>query len=160
MQETQKMWVWSLDWEDHLEKEMAAHSSILAWEIPYTEEPGRLQSMGWQSHSLLQGISQPRGQARVSHIASRFFTIWATREVPYPFICFYLHAFRECVAQPRSPAILAGTAWSLLQGLELNILRTVPTVSQLFISDRDALLLKKYFPFHIFSTITLAPREK
>ena len=36
----------SLGWEDHLEKEMATHSSILAWEIPRTEEPGRLQSVG------------------------------------------------------------------------------------------------------------------
>ena len=35
-----------LDWEDSLEKEMATHSSILAWEIPSTEEPGGLQSMG------------------------------------------------------------------------------------------------------------------
>ena len=35
-------------WEDPLEKEMATHSSILAWEIPWTEEPGRLQSMGSQ----------------------------------------------------------------------------------------------------------------
>ena len=34
-----------LSWEDPLEKEMATHSSILAWEIPWTEEPGRLQSM-------------------------------------------------------------------------------------------------------------------
>ena len=41
-------WVWSLGWEDPLEKEMAAHSSILAWKIPWTEEPGRLQSMGSQ----------------------------------------------------------------------------------------------------------------
>ena len=41
----QEMWVQSLDWEDPLEKEMAAHSSILAWEIPCTEEPGGLQSM-------------------------------------------------------------------------------------------------------------------
>ena len=36
----------SLGWEDPLEKEMAAHSSTLAWKIPWTEEPGRLQSMG------------------------------------------------------------------------------------------------------------------
>ena len=36
----------SLGWEDLLEKEMATHSSILAWRIPWTEEPGRLQSMG------------------------------------------------------------------------------------------------------------------
>ena len=45
MQET---WVQSLGQEDPLEKEMATHSSILAWEISWTEEPGRLQSMGSQ----------------------------------------------------------------------------------------------------------------
>ena len=45
MQETQ---VQSLGWEDPLEKEMGTHSSILAWKIPWTEEPGRLQSMGLQ----------------------------------------------------------------------------------------------------------------
>ena len=39
---------WSLGWEDTLEKEMAIHSSILAWRIPWTEEPGELQSMGLQ----------------------------------------------------------------------------------------------------------------
>ena len=43
MQETQ---VLSLAWEDTLEKEMAAHSSVLAWKIPWTREPGGLQSMG------------------------------------------------------------------------------------------------------------------
>ena len=41
-------WVRFLDWEDPLEKGMAIHSSILAWRIPQTEEPGRLQSMGLQ----------------------------------------------------------------------------------------------------------------
>ena len=41
-------WVRSLGWEDPLEKEMAAHSSTLAWRIPWREEPGRLQSMGLQ----------------------------------------------------------------------------------------------------------------
>ena len=41
-------WVQSLGWEDTLEKEMATHSSILAWKIPWTEEPGRLQSIGLQ----------------------------------------------------------------------------------------------------------------
>ena len=40
--------VWFLGWEDPLEKEMATHSSILAWRIPWTEEPGRLPSMGLQ----------------------------------------------------------------------------------------------------------------
>ena len=41
-------WVQSLGQEDPLEKEMATHSIILAWKIPWTEEPGRLQSMGSQ----------------------------------------------------------------------------------------------------------------
>ena len=44
----QEMGVQSLGREDPLEKEMAAHSSTLAWEIPWTEEPGGLQSMGLQ----------------------------------------------------------------------------------------------------------------
>ena len=52
MQET---WVQSLNREDPLEKEMAIHSSILAWEIPWTEELGGLQSIGWQriGHDLV-----------------------------------------------------------------------------------------------------------
>ena len=45
MQETR---VQSLGWEDPLEKDMVTHSSILAWKIPWTEEPGRLQSMELQ----------------------------------------------------------------------------------------------------------------
>ena len=45
MQET---WVLSLGWEDSLEKKMATHSNILAWEIPWTEKPGELQSMDLQ----------------------------------------------------------------------------------------------------------------
>ena len=48
MQEMQETQVRSLGQEEPLEKEMAAHSSILAWRIPWTEEPGRLQSMGSQ----------------------------------------------------------------------------------------------------------------
>ena len=45
---TWETWVQSLGWEDPLEEEMATHSSILAWKIPWTEEPGELQSMGLQ----------------------------------------------------------------------------------------------------------------
>ena len=44
----QETWVQSLGWEDPLEKEMATHSSILVWEIPWAEEPAGLQSMGSQ----------------------------------------------------------------------------------------------------------------
>ena len=49
---SQKMWVQSLGWEDPLEEEMATHSSILAWEIPWTEEPTELQSMGSQESNM------------------------------------------------------------------------------------------------------------
>ena len=48
MQET---WIQFLGLEDALEKEMANHSSILAWRIPWTEDPGRLQSMGHKSRT-------------------------------------------------------------------------------------------------------------
>ena len=44
----QETWVWSLGWEDPLEKEMATYSNILAWKIPWTEEHGGLQSIGSQ----------------------------------------------------------------------------------------------------------------
>ena len=51
----QEMRVPSLGWDDPLEKEMATHSSVLDWQIPWTEESGWLQSMGWQraGHDLL-----------------------------------------------------------------------------------------------------------
>ena len=50
MQET---WVRSLSWEEPLEKEVATHSSILAWRISWTEETGRLQSMGSQESDTI-----------------------------------------------------------------------------------------------------------
>ena len=48
MQEMQETWVLSLGWEDPLEEEKATHSSILAWRIPWAEEPGRPQSVELQ----------------------------------------------------------------------------------------------------------------
>ena len=48
MQETQEIWVPSLGWEDALEEELATYSSILAWRVTWTEEPGGLQSIGLQ----------------------------------------------------------------------------------------------------------------
>ena len=66
MQET---WVWSLGWEDPPEKGMETHSSILAWRIPWTEEPGGLQPMGSQTvrHDLVAKHTQRRAQ-----------TVWST----------------------------------------------------------------------------------
>ena len=51
------MWeirVQSLGWEDSLEKEMTTHSSTIAWKIPWTEEPGRLQSMGRKESNMTE----------------------------------------------------------------------------------------------------------
>ena len=59
MQETQ---IWSLVWEDYLEKEMTTHSSILAREIPQTEEPGRLQSMRSQKSQYDLATKQQQQQ--------------------------------------------------------------------------------------------------
>ena len=63
------MWIWSLGQEGSLEKQLATHSSILAWEISWTEEPGGLQSMGSQrvEHGLAtkrQQLSPARGALR------------------------------------------------------------------------------------------------
>ena len=71
MQET---WVRALVWEDPLEKEMAIHSITIAWKIPWTEEPGRLQSMGSQrvrhdratSLSLSPLLSKRRNKLKIS----------------------------------------------------------------------------------------------
>ena len=57
MQESQ---IQSLGREDPLEKEMATHSSIFAWRIPWTEEPGGLQSMGSQESDTTQQLNHPR----------------------------------------------------------------------------------------------------
>ena len=59
MQETQKIQLGFLGWGDPLEKEMATHSSIVAWEIPWTEDPGRLQSMGSQESDVTERLNIP-----------------------------------------------------------------------------------------------------
>ena len=68
MQKLQEMWVRSLGQEDPLEKEMANQSSILAWRIPWLEEPGRLrlQSLGSQESQTLQSDCAGRHTAIVS----------------------------------------------------------------------------------------------
>ena len=48
MQEMQETWIQSLGWKDPPEREVATHLSVFAWKIPWTEEPGGLQSMGSQ----------------------------------------------------------------------------------------------------------------
>ena len=62
MQET---WVWSLGQEAPLEKGMATHSSILAWKIPWTEEPGGLQSMGSQELDTTEWLTPTQSREEV-----------------------------------------------------------------------------------------------
>ena len=65
-QETPEIEVWFLNWDDTLEEEMATYSSIPAWEIPWAEEPGRLQSMGQQSWTGLKRLdSNKRNQSEI-----------------------------------------------------------------------------------------------
>ena len=75
MQET---WVQSLGWEDPLEKEMAIHSSTLAWKIPWMEEPGRLKSMWSQrvGHDWATSLSFTLVLGRLPVIRDIFFIQW------------------------------------------------------------------------------------
>ena len=63
----QEMWVQSLDQEDPLEKEMATHSSVLAWEISWTEEPAGLQSMGHKRIRHNLEIKQQKQWKKLRH---------------------------------------------------------------------------------------------
>ena len=65
----QEPWVRSLDWEELLQKEIATHSSILAWEIPWTEEPGGLQSTGSLYSCLENPMDRGIRQATVYRVA-------------------------------------------------------------------------------------------
>ena len=81
-------WVWSLGWEDPLEKEMATHSSILAWRIPWTEEPGGLQSMG------LLGV----GHDWATSLSLFIFMHWRRKWQPTPvFLPGESHGWRSLV---------------------------------------------------------------
>ena len=82
MQDVQEMRVQSLGWEDSLEKEMATHSSILAWKIQWTEEPNRLQSTG----------PQRVGQDWATSLTSlkEYSALWNTQLLPQGWITFFI----------------------------------------------------------------------
>ena len=89
MQET---WVQSLGWEDPLEKEMATHSSILAWRIPWTEEPGGLQSM----------VSQRVRHDWVTNTFTFFLSSWVTYLIGGCIVCVSsLHSWNRHRSQSK-----------------------------------------------------------
>ena len=73
MQETQEIRVWSLGQEDTLEEEIATHSSILAWKIPWTEESGGLQSMGSQRVGCDRATKHTCMQYDIVYVSRNFF---------------------------------------------------------------------------------------
>ena len=111
MQETQ---VWYLGWEDPLEKEMATHSSILAWEIPWTEEPGGLQSIGvaksrtqLSSWAGIYTFSLYSFTSKCKYIFILFYwsvidlqccvNYWCTEKwFSYSYICVYIYIYTYC----------------------------------------------------------------
>ena len=77
----QEPWVWSLGWDDPLEKGMATHSSILVWRIPCTEEPGGLQSMGSQrvGHDWATFTFQWLGCQAFTAVGPGSVLVWGTK---------------------------------------------------------------------------------
>ena len=116
-------WVWALGWEDPLEKEMAIHSSTLAWKIPRTEEPGGLQSMGSQRaghnwvtslhfskdpvHTVLQSVPLTLQQPLLTHASARDSWTLTSKSgsvscgVTAPFSWVLVHT-RFCLCPPTS----------------------------------------------------------
>ena len=80
MQEPQETWIHSLGWEDPLEEGKATHSSILAWRIPWPEEPGRLQSM--KSHLALKQLSTHTHAQMLARLVVITFIPGEVKEVP------------------------------------------------------------------------------
>ena len=76
------MWAQYLDWQDPLEEGTATHSSILAWKIPWTEEPGGLQSIGLHRVLLLSWVLAPIGP-RFGNIKSRIIKFYKMPSLPF-----------------------------------------------------------------------------
>ena len=104
------MRAWSLGQENPLERGMATHSSILAWKIPWTEEPGRLQSMGLQRvrHDLATKLKQ-EFQESAKSICSEFLHRLDAGKKPRGWIDSLYRAFLAC--NKESPNILLSVLW-------------------------------------------------
>ena len=94
MQEPQEMWVWSLGGEDALEEGIATHSSILVWRMPWTEEPGGLQSIAAQRvrHDWSDWVcTHTRGTCWK-------LTLWNSPEI-HPWVCWGELLTRKCLTR-------------------------------------------------------------
>ena len=100
------MWVQPLGWEDSLEEEMAIHSRILAWRIPWTEEPGRQHSTGLHSQTPL------------------WKTLFCKQQINFYICAFKLSCFQLCPTRVGYRALLQGIF--LTQGSNLRLLCLLP----------------------------------
>ena len=91
MQETQETCVWSLGQEDPLDEQMAIHSRILAWRIPWMEEPARLQSMWLQSQTQLSMCSHTHTHTHTFNRVVGHFVLHCleTLYISIPFVIYY-----------------------------------------------------------------------
>ena len=130
------MWdprVQSLGWEDLLEKEMATHSSTLAWKIPWRKEPGRLQSMGSQrvrhdwATSMSMSMSKGRGKTSGASVVSIWpvpYTCALYSEVPqiiFNTSCFHLKSLNDFWMKVLAFSLCTGS-WKLCHQLETSII--------------------------------------
>ena len=157
MQEKQDTWFRSLGWEDPLKNEVANHSSILAWRIPWTEEPGGLQSIGpqrvrydWSNLASMQRIHKgiPRkgkSQIRNQEWARKFETnlehirTWAIRFLAL--IYWYIHQQTKGSKTPGSQDILYWCVPSFVY-LWLSL--------KVFTSLADRHIYSKFFLLNLF----------
>ena len=125
----QEMQVWSHGWENALEKKMATYSSVLAWEIPWTEEPGGLQSMGKRhKHSSASKNQQQRYEKWIKHwlMSSTESNIWVSlprkQKVKQEYTCREPQQRARSVGQPEHGEGRIGDSKGLI---------TIPTTSSL-----------------------------
>ena len=117
----QEMQVRSLDWVDLLEKEMSTHSSILAWEIPWTEEPGQLQPIGSQRVRYYSTLhNRDNRYIVVSHFYLCFLNSIGSAAYFHMFICLHFSSLVMCLLRSLAH-FLARLLVSLLLSYESSL---------------------------------------
>ena len=133
----QEVRVQSLSWEDPLEKEIGTHSSALAWRIPWTEKPGRLQSMGLQELDTTQWLNHHHQASSGDSDDPVYFSFYSA---PHALLC-WLHL--------DPPTVLPLVHWNA------TLLYTFLLVLPLF-RDKWLVTLKRVFSLQTFSQMSIS----
>ena len=148
VQETQEIQVWFLGWEDPLEEGTVTHSSIFAWRIPWTEEPGGLQSMGLQrSHTWLKRHSTCIYMLSITHFI--FYLFLVEIKLVYYIICFSCPTCHSyfCVAYRMlaTNSLVSAGCYTVTDALYLFCaLALSPPVTMILFSKSTGLFFNKY----------------